>query len=136
MIGRTVPLTWRGKSKDYAPNIGAIIHIENVVRRVTGRSEFNIAEMLQKLDRDPTTFSVVWGTMLHAAGHELAAGIEDKDALAFWHQKAWEALISSGDDESIAADLISARDAISAMVMPEVDAGKPAAPRKKRGGKG
>ena len=135
MIGRTVSLTWKGESKDYSPNIGAIIHIENVVKNVTQRQDFNISQLLQNLDRDPTTFSLVWGTMLHSAGHKLADGIPEKHAQAFWHQKAWEALIASGEDETVVADLISARDAISAMVMPQVDMGKPAAPRKK-GGKG
>jgi len=135
MIGRTVKLTWKGESKDYSPNIGAIIHIENVVKAASGRHDFNIGYMLQNLDRDPAMFALVWGTMLHSAGHELADGIPAKDAQAFWHQKAWDALISSGSDKAVETDLISARDAISAMVMPKVDMGKPAAPQKK-GGKG
>ena len=127
-ITREIDLTWQGASKPFAPTITSIVRIENAVRKATERPDFSIAQALMKIDNDPVLFAVVWGAMLALSGHELPEGVNEADAMEYWYQAAWDALMKASTDKLARQDLTSVRDVIFQMVAPTVDLGKPAAP--------
>ena len=128
-ITREIDLTWQGASKPFAPTITSIVRIENAVRKATERPDFSIADALMRLDKDPVMFAVVWGSMLHLAGHDRADDVNDADAVDWWYQQAWQAMTQAAEDKLAMQDLSAARDVLFQMVAPSVDLGKPAAPR-------
>jgi hypothetical protein len=132
-ITREIDLTWKGASKPFAPSMKNMVRIENLVRKETERPDFSLIQVMVRMESDPLMLAVVWGAMLHLAGHDRPDNVSEAQAVEYWYQQAWEAIASADK-----TDLMAARDAIFGMIAPSVDLGKPqkaqgeAKPRAKR----